>query len=393
MTRPRPRFRFVPSGLLLAAALLPACRKKETPPAPPPPAVIVSQPLKADVPVIAEFIGLTEAVASVEVRARVEATIEKIHFTEGTTVKQGDLLFDLDRLPIEQRVAAAKGRVGQLEASLAKANLDVERLAPLAKVGAVPRKDLDAALTAQQAALSALDSGKASLTSAELDLGYTTITAPVAGLIGAREKDVGALVGKGEPTLLATISPLDPIRVSMDISEVAYLNSAERLAGGGESAVFSAILANGATHPHTGRLEFVDRAVNSTTGTIKVRAEFPNPEKILRPGQFVRVRVLVRSLPGALLLPERAISELQGRESVFVVGPDGKVARRSVRTGLRVSPLTVVTEGLTETDRVIVEGIQKARDGAPVQPTDAPVDPRPLEELKAGAPGAAARRP
>ena len=393
MARLRPHLRLVHPALLLAAVLVPACREKEAPPAPPPPAVIVSRPLKADVPVIAEFIGLTEAVASVEVRARVEATIEKIHFTEGTMVKAGDLLFDLDRRPIEQRVAAAKGRVGQLEASLAKANLDVERLEPLAKVGAVPRKDLDTALTAQQAALSALESGKASLTAAELDLGYTTITAPVSGLIGARQKDVGALVGKGEPTLLATISPLDPIRVGMEVSEVAYLNSAERLAGSGPSAVFSAVLANGATHPHPGRLEFVDRAVNSTTGTIKVRAEFPNPEKILRPGQFVRVRVLVRSLPGALLLPERAIAELQGRESVFIVGVDGKAARRGVRTGLRFSPLCVVTEGLAADDRVIVEGIQKARDGAPVQATEAPVDPRPLEELKAGAPGAAARRP
>ena len=375
--------------LVLAAGLGVSSCKRAVPAMPvmPPPLVEVARPLKADVPMMAESIGRTEAVASVEVRARVEATVEKILFTDGTEVKEGDPLFLLDRKPIEQRVEVAKGNLGQVEAALAQTKLDVERLKPLAKVGAVPRKDLDQATSAQAQAQAAVESAKASLRGAEIDLGYTVINAPVSGIIGSKQVDLGALVGKGEPTVMATISPVDPIWASLDVSEVAYLNGAERLGKGGDT-MFSAVLANGVLHPHLGKLVFLDRTVNAATGTIKLRVEFPNPGKVLRPGQFLRVRALLRTLPGALLVPEYAVVELQGRENVFVVGAEGKVEMRAVKTGLHFGSLCVVTEGLGENDQVIIEGVQKVRSGVVVTVAEGKVDESALNELRAKVPGA-----
>jgi membrane fusion protein (multidrug efflux system) len=325
----------------------------------------------------------------VEVRARVEATVEKILFVEGSEVKAGDPLFLLDKEPIQQRLAAVKGNLGQLEASLGRAKQDVERLTPLAKSGAVPQKDLDTAQALQKQAEAALDTGKAQLSAAELDLSYAGVSAPVAGIIGAKQVDVGALVGKGQPTVLATISPVDPIWANVEVSEVAYLNSAGKMKDPNNSPVFALVLANGQVHPHLGKLVFVDRMVDATTGTLKIRVEFPNPEKILRPGQFCRVRVLTRTLPGALLIPQRAVQEIQGLHNVYVVGADGKASYRRVKMNRRIGSLWVVESGLTDGEQVIIEGLQKAKDGEPVEVKEVQIDDAPLLELLTNVPGAA----
>jgi membrane fusion protein (multidrug efflux system) len=377
--------------LLLVSALflcLAAC-KKAMPQLPSgPPLVRVSKPLVRDVPVVVEAIAQTEATANVEVRARVEATVDQIFFIEGSEVKAGDPLFLLDKKPIEQRLAAAKGNLGQLVAGLDRARQDVERLTPLAKSGAVPQKDLDTAVSVQKQAEAALDSGKAQVTAAELDLGYTDVNAPVSGIIGAKQVDVGSLVGKGQPTVMATISPLDPIWANLEVSEVAYLNNAQKIKDPKDSPIFSLVLANGQVHPHPGKLAFVDRMVNASTGTLKIRVEFPNPEKIVRPGQFCRVRVLTQTLAGALLIPQRAVQELQGLHNVFVVGPDGKAAYKRVKMGRRIGSLWVVESGLTPDEPVIIEGMLKARDGGPVEAQPVEIDETPLRELIANVPGA-----
>lgn len=368
-------------------AWVPGCRRPGPPAAAGPPVVQVSRPLQRDVPMVAEAIAQTEAVANVEVRARVEATVEKILFVEGTGVQEGDPLFLLDKKPIEQRLAAAKGNLGQLEANLGRVTQDVERLRPLAGRGAVSKAELDTAVANQRQAEAALETGRAQVRAAELDLGYTEVAAPVAGVIGAKQVDVGSLVGKGQPTVMATISPLDPIWANLEISEVAYLNNAEKFRQAESAPVFALVLANGQPHPHLGRLAFVDRVINATTGTLKVRVEFPNPEKILRPGQFCHVRVLSRVMPGALLLPQRAVQELQGQHNVFVVGADGRAAFRRVVMGRRIGSLWVVESGLTADESVVLEGLQKVRDGAPVTARPGVIDDTSLRELEATVPG------
>lgn len=382
------RFLTLPCGVaLLGLAVVPGCRRPQAPPPMGPPIVQVSKPLQRDVPLVAQAIAQTEAIANVEVRARVEATVEKILFVEGTSVREGDPLFLLDKKPIEQRLAAAKGNLGQLEANLGRVTQDVERLRPLAGRGAVSKADLDTAIANQKQAEAALETGRAQVRAAELDLGYTEVAAPVSGVIGAKQVDVGSLVGKGQPTVMATISPLDPIWANLEISEVAYLNNAERFRQAESSPIFALVLANGQPHPHLGRLAFVDRVINATTGTLKVRVEFPNPAKILRPGQFCHVRVLSRVESGALLLPQRAVQELQSQHSVFVVGADGRAAFRQVTMGRRIGSLWIVESGLTAEDTVIIEGVLKARDGAPVTARPGTIEDTSLKELEATVPG------
>jgi membrane fusion protein, multidrug efflux system len=214
------------------------------------------------------------------------------------------------------------------------------------------------------------------------------VAAPVSGVIGAKQVDVGSLVGKGQPTVMATISPLDPIWANLEISEVAYLNNAERFKEAESSAIFALVLANGQPHPHLGRLAFVDRVINSTTGTLKIRVEFPNPAKILRPGQFCHVRVLSRVLPDALLLPQRAVQELQGQHNVFVVGADGRAAFRRVTMGRRIGSLWIVESGLAADDRDHRRGAQKAGRSTGERPAG-----RHRRHLAQGTRGHRARRP
>ncbi len=382
--------KLLPHTLPLLALLVVSCKEATAPLPLPPPVVQIAKPLVRDVPVIAESIAQTQAVANVEVRARVEATVEKILFIEGSEVKQGDPLFLLDKKPIEQRLAAAKGNLGQLQAALARSNQDVERLTPLAKSGAVPQKDLDDALSSRRGAEASLETGQAQVTAAELDLGYTDINAPITGIIGEKQVDTGSLVGKGQPTVMATISPLDPIWANLEISEVAFLNNADRINDPKVSPIFALELANGKLHPYTGKLAFVDRIVNAATGTLKIRVEFPNPKKIVRPGQFCRVRALVRKLSGAVLIPQRAVMELQGRQSVFVVGAEGKAASRQVQLGQRVGSLRVVESGLSADEFIVVEGIHKVGDGLPVTAKETQIDETSLKEVLADVPGAAA---
>jgi membrane fusion protein (multidrug efflux system) len=265
------------------------------------------------------------------------------------------------------------------QARLEKATNDVKRLTPLAAQQAVSQQELDNANAQRDAAIAQVDANKAAVEKAEFDLGYTTIYAPLDGLIGTTKVKAGNLVGRGESTLLVTISQIDPILFRAGIAEAEYLRVARRMqeqqAQGivqKEKTPIQLILADGSVHPHEGRLDAVERNIDTTTGTIALQIKFPNPERLVRPGQFGRVRFVIDRKKNALLVPQRAVQELQNLYSLAVVGPDNKVSFRNAKVGPREDSLWVIEEGLKPGERVIVEGLQRVREGLVVAPKAAP---------------------
>jgi membrane fusion protein (multidrug efflux system) len=358
---------------VIAALALCGC-KPAAPPAPPPPTVQVMDIVATNAPASVEFIGQLDSPQNVEIRARVEAFVDKMLFIEGTNVTEGQMLFELDKKPFEQRLNVAKAMLAEAEASLAKYRTDTNRLTPLAAKKAVPQQDLDNAVASVAVGLASVESAKAQVESATIDLGYCDVKAPVAGLIGAKQVSIGDLVGKGQPTLLATISTLDPIWFYCNVSEVDYLKARAETERTGKRVAdlpVSLILANGSLHPDQGKLVFIDRAVDIKTGTLRVRAEFPNGQKLLRPGMFGRIRMDLGARADSILVPERAIAELQGKTFVWVIGSDNKATQRAVKVGNQIGENFLILEGLKSGDRIVVEGLQKVREGAPVKPMTA----------------------
>lgn len=352
----------------LAGLSLCACKKPEVA-APPPPVVQVMEVATGDVPLSTTLIGQLDSPGNVDVRARVEGFVDKMLFVEGVEVKQGDLLFELDKKPFMERLAAANGALAEAHAALNKYEKDVARLQPLAEKRAIPQQDLDNALASVEVGKAGVETAKARVESAQLDLGYCDIKAPVTGLIGAKQVSIGELVGKGEPTLMTTISTLDPIWFYCNVSEVEYLQAQEKSKLTGrpvESLPLVLIRPDGTEHPETGKFVFIDRAVDIKTGTLRVRAEFSNQNKLLRPGMFARVRVDLGKRPNTITVPERAIVGLQGKTFVWRIGADNKASQQAVATGEQVGPRIVINEGLKAGDRIIVEGVHKVREGMPV---------------------------
>ncbi|MCU0250294.1 MAG: efflux RND transporter periplasmic adaptor subunit [Vicinamibacterales bacterium] len=364
-------------GVLLLAAS--ACSKEAPPAAPPPPEVLVTEPIQRDVPVYMELVGQAIGFQDVEIRARVEGFLETVAFTEGSLVRKGQLLYRIDPKPLQAILANAKANMATSQARLEKAANDVKRLTPLAAQQAVSQQELDNATAQRDAAIAQVDANKAAVEKAEFDLGYTTIDAPLDGLIGTTKVKAGNLVGRGESTLLVTISQIDPILFRAGIAEAEYLKVARRMqeqqAQGivqKEKTPIQLILADGSVHPHEGRLDAVERNIDTTTGTIALQIKFPNPERLVRPGQFGRVRFVIDLKKNALLVPQRAVQELQNLYSLAVVGPDNKVSFRNAKVGPREDSLWVIEEGLKPGERVIVEGLQRVREGLVVAPKAAP---------------------
>jgi membrane fusion protein (multidrug efflux system) len=358
------------------AALAMGCEKAPPPAAAPPIEVYVSEVVQKDVPVYLDLVGQTVAFQDVELRARVEGFLETMDFQEGSFVRQGAVLYQIDRKPLEATLSEARADQKTAEARLAKADNDVARYTPLAAKQAVSRQELDDARAAQDAARSQVEAAKAAVDKSALDLGYTRVTAPISGLIGTTLVKPGNLVGRGQNTLLTTISQIDPMLFRVGVTEADYLRVAKRGSSRtGDSPRLSGIqltLTDGTVYPETGRISTVDRAVDPTTGTLGLQLEFPNPQQILRPGQYGRARLLLENKTGALLVPQRAVQELQNLYSVAVVGADNKVAFRNVKVGPRVDALWVIEEGLKPGERVVVEGLQKIREGLTVSPKAAP---------------------
>jgi membrane fusion protein (multidrug efflux system) len=352
---------------------LSACKKPEAVVLPPP-LVEVMEITSSEVPLGATLIGQLDSPQNVEVRARVEGFVDEMLFTEGVEVKAGDVLFKLDEKPFIERLKAAKGALAEAEAALNKYRKDVERTTKLFAQKAIPEQDLDNALASVQVGEAAVDTARARVDAVQLDLGYCQVKAPITGLIGAKQVSIGDLVGKGEPTLMATMSTLDPIWFYCNVSEVEYIKAEQKSRTLGKelaSLPLTLILADGEEHPEHGRFVFIDRAVDVKTGTLRVRAEFPNTEKLLRPGMFARVRVDLGVRKDCIRIPQRALVELQGKNFVWVVSKDNIASQRAVTVGEQIDSDVLILDGLKAGERIVVEGIQKTREGAPVTPMTA----------------------
>ena len=348
------------------------CREREAP-APQPVPVIASEVVVRDQPIYFEAMGQTLGSQDVQITARVEGILEEVHFREGSMVEQGALLYTIDPSTLESNLAQAKGALAQAEAALDKARRDVARLTPLWEKKAISRQSVDDALAAERSAAGALETAQGAVKNMEIQLGYTRIYAPITGLIGKTEVKPGNLVGRGQSTVLTTMSSLDPIHVRFSISEQEYLIArrmySEQAEGTSRPRVFDLILADGTTHPEKGAVVFADRNVDAATGTLLMEVAFPNPECVVRPGQFGRVRAAIRQIPGAILVPQRAVQEMQATYSVYVVGADGAAEFRKVEVGPRAGNLQVIESGLKPGEQVVVEGGQKLQNRMPVSVT------------------------
>jgi len=353
---------------LLASVCLCSCEKPK-PAALPPPIVEVMEITPSAVPLSTLLIGQLDSPQNVDVRARVEAFVDEMRFTEGVEVNKGDVLFVLDKKPFLEKLGAAQGSLAEAEAALKKYQTDVARLEPLVEKKAVPQQDLDNSRAAADMGKANVLTAQSKVETAQLNLGYCEVLAPMTGLIGAKQVSIGDLVGKGEPTLLATLSTLDPMWFYCNISEVDYMHAveqSEKLGRDINTLPLTLILSDGKEHTEPGKFVFIDRAVDTKTGTLRIRVEFPNPKKFLRPGMFARVRVNLGKRADSITVPERAMVELQGKTFVWVISDDGKASQRAVKTGDQVDSLFIILDGLKAGEKIIVEGIQKVREGIPV---------------------------
>ena len=362
-------------GAAAIASALFACSKPPPPP-PPPPDVVVAEVIQKDVPVYQEWVGTTEGNITAQIRARVQGYLQKRTYEEGSLVHTGDLMFVIDPRPYEAALDQAKGDLGRAEAAMTKTQQDVTRYTPLAAQNAISQEELDNAIQASRAAKAAADSARAAVERARLNLDWTQVKSPIDGIAGIAVAQVGDLVG--ENTLLTSVSQVDPIKVSVPITEQDYLRFASRLAapkptdGPGKLEL---ILSDGSVYPERGKISVANREVDVKTGTMIIVNLFPNPQNLLRPGQYAKVRATTETTKDALLVPERAVQDLQGTRQVAVVGADNKVSMRSVQTGSSMGNLIVIKAGLKPGERVVVEGLQKVREGVTVNPK--PAEPAP----------------
>ncbi len=366
-----------------AAVVITACGKPE-PPAMPPMEVTVVTVQPRDIPLYLDMIGQTRGSVDIPIRARVDGVLEEIHFLEGRDVTRGQLLYVIDPTPFQAKVVEAKGRLAEAETRLAKAGSDLERIRPLAEMDAVSKQDLDAAVAQFEAAEGSVQAARAQVEQAEIQLGYTRITAPVSGLIGITKAKVGEYVGRSpNPVVLNVVSQTDPIRVRFSINEREYLRFRREFAtsmreirdGNPETAALQLILSDGSVHDHRGDVVSFDAAIDATTGTLTLEADFPNPDRIVLPGQFARVRGVLEQRKGALSVPQRAVMETQGIFQLAVIGDDGTVDLRQVQVGPRIDGEWIVESGLEPGERVAVDGLQRMRPGVQVVVKDAPAEP------------------
>lgn len=420
----RCRLTVLGTAAFLAAALGAAgCSKKPTGTAAPPPSpAVVGKVEKRTVQVIGEFTARTEAPEDVELRARVEGFLVEQSFDEGLPVKKDQVMFKIDprtwesnlavakaalskaeadhRLAKEQtQVLVAKAQLEEAKAGLAKEEQDVARLTPLVERDAVPKQDLDFAVARRNAAsaqvqardaalqnttvveraridqtAAALEAAKSQVALAELDLSYCTVKAPFDGLASRAKVSVGQLVGRGETTLLATVAALDPIWVNFALSEAEYLDLRRRLGDGksAQSPEMELVLADGSVHGSKGKFLMADSKIDVETGTLNLVASFPNPGNVLRPNQFGRLRFAVRTVENAVLIPERALVQMQDARAAYVVGEGNVVGVKILDLGDRVGNDIIVKKGLEGGETIVVEGLQKVRPGMAVTPTDKP---------------------
>lgn len=337
--------------------------------APPPVDVQVATVEQKDVPVTREWIGSLDGSVNAQIRAQVSGYLVKQDYLEGSAVRAGAPLFEIDPRTFEAAVAQAEGQVAQAQAQLGKAELDVTRFTPLVHDQAISQEELDDALQAKLAAQAMVASARAAVDQARLNVSFTKIVSPIDGIAGLVQAQIGDLVGPGTGAL-TTVSNVNPIKAYFPISEQAYLEFRGRAPdapGIPAGIAFGLILSDGTTYPEKGTFFAIDRQVDANTGTLRVVVEFPNPNGLLRPGQYARVRAVVGVEKDAVLVPRRSITELQGSYQLATVGDANKVHLVTVTLGEPVGSLVVV-KGLHPGDRVVAEGIQKVKEGTVVNP-------------------------
>jgi membrane fusion protein (multidrug efflux system) len=338
--------------------------------------VLVTRVVRKDVPVVSEWIGTLDGSVNADIRPQVEGYLIRQLYKDGQLVRRGDRLFEIDPRQFRAALAQAQGTLGRAEAQLDRAAKDVERFTPLAAQRAVSQQELDNAVAAERDATAAVAGARAAVQQAALNLGWTSMTSPIDGIVGIATVQVGALVNP--QTVMTTVSTVDPIRVTYSISEREYLREAALInrpdyATTVRGPALELALEDGSVFPHAGQAARVDRQVDASTGTITIRGFFPNPHNILRPGQYARVRAALEVQKGALLVPQRAVWELQGGYRVAVVGADSKAEVRAVEAGTRVGDLWVIDKGLRPDENVIVVGLQFVQPGMAVNARPAPV--------------------
>lgn len=332
------------------------------------------------VPVYKEYVGQIYGKSDIPIRARVEGFLDKIHFKEGSAVKKGQMLYSIDPDSYKQDVSSQESKLAQSKTNLVQKESDLERIEPLAEIDAISKRELDMARAQRDAARSEVKSAEASLKIAEINLGYSNIYAPIDGVIGKTLAREGEFVGKDpNPVILNTVSAVDSIRMQFFLSENEYLAIArEYLVARKDNTKISRndddelavqlIFSDKSIYEHKGRVDFIDRNVDPNTGSILLQASFPNPQHLIRPGQFARVKINVRNAENALLVPQKCLIELQGRYSLFVVTKENKIESRQVEVGDVVDDFWLINSGLKAGDKVVLEGIQKVRAGMEIIP-------------------------
>ena len=363
--------------IFVVGVLFSSCKKEEVKQQLPPQKIKVFEVKAKTVPVYEEYVGQVYGEKDIPIRARVEGFLEKISFTEGGRVKKGQLLYSIDPEPFMESVAAQQSMVSQAKTILIQTESDLSRIKPLAAMDAVSKRDLDMAQAQRDAAISSLDAAKANLKIAQIDLGYTKLYAPIAGIIGKTLAREGEFVGKDpNPVILNTVSELKNIRVEFFLSENEYLIAAREFIGTYDKKIetdkdklpLELILTDGSVYKYKGEIDFIDRNIDASTGAILLQATFPNPERLLRPGQFARVKILVANKKNALMVPQKCVTELQGQYSVLIVNAENKIETKQVKIANKLEDFWIVKEGLENNDKVVLEGLQKVRTGMEVIP-------------------------
>jgi RND family efflux transporter MFP subunit len=345
------------------------CEKEKTAAPPPPDAQVVAVEQK-DVPVVDSWVGTLDGFVNAQIRAQVTGYLIKQDYKEGAAVKVGDPLFEIDPRPFQALVAEADGLLSQAKAQLGKAEQDVARYTPLAKDQAISQQELDDAVQAHLAASAQVTSAQAAVDQAKLNLSFTHVVSPIDGIAGLVRAQIGDLVGPGTG-VLTTVSQVDPIKATFPISEQDYLGFRGRDANAPSIPAgikFDLLLSDGTLYPRKGEFFAIDSQVDGNTGTLKVVAVFPNPQGLLRPGQYARVRGIVNIQKGALLVPQRSLTELQGSYQVATVDASNVAHIVTVKPGAQFGAQVVIESGLEPGDRVVADGIQKIKDGGEVHP-------------------------
>ncbi len=358
--------------LFLVAIIFFSCKKEEAQKKIPPQPIKVYEVKPQSVPVFKEFVGQIYGERDIPIRARVEGFLEKIYFKEGSSVKKGQLLYAIDSDPLREKVAAEKSMVAQAKTMLTQKESDLQRVIPLAAIHAVSQRDLDMAQAQRDAAISSLDAANANLNIAIINMGYAKLYSPINGVIGRTLAREGEFVGKDpNPVILNTVSDIKTVRVQFFLSENEYLLMAREYLNNPKRTnkpSFELILSDGSLYEHQGKMDFIDRNIDEKTGSILLQATFPNPNEFIRPGQFARVKIKVKDLEAAILVPQKSVTELQGLYSVFIVNSENKIESKQVEVGEKIGNLWIIKKGVNANDKVVFEGLQKIRSGMEVIP-------------------------